>query len=109
MTTGIDLVKLQLHVADGGRLDEPAAEPNGHAIAVRLHAQDADLHMPLAAGKVALLRLPGGHGVRIDRGAAEGDPITRYTGAAIATLTVWGRNRDEAAFGCDERWARPSW
>ncbi|HEX4984183.1 MAG TPA: biotin/lipoyl-containing protein, partial [Ilumatobacteraceae bacterium] len=96
MTTGIDLVKLQLHVADGGRFDEPVPEANGHAIAVHLHAEDAERHLPLAAGRVAMLRLPGGPGVRIDRGAAEGDIVTRSAGAAIATLTAWGRDRDEA-------------
>ena len=69
MTTGIDLVKLQLHVADGGRLDEPPPAPSGHAIAVHVHAEDADRHLPLAAGRVVLLRLPGGPGVRVDRGA----------------------------------------
>jgi acetyl/propionyl-CoA carboxylase alpha subunit/acetyl-CoA carboxylase carboxyltransferase component len=96
MTTGLDLVKLQLHVADGGRLDIPAAEPTGHAIAVRLHAEDAERHLPLSAGRVALLRLPGGPGIRLDRCAAEGDSVTRDAGSGIATLTAWGRNRSEA-------------
>ena len=96
MTTGIDLVKLLLDLADGGRLDELPPPSRGHAVSVRLHAEDAELHLPLATGTVALLRLPGGPGVRVDRGAAEGDTVTRHVGAAIATLTAWGRNRSEA-------------
>ena len=75
----------------------PPAEPTGHAIAVHLHAEDAERHLPLAAGRVALLRLPGGPGIRVDRGVAEGDSRHAPTAVpGIATLTAWGRDRDEA-------------
>ena len=96
MTTGIDLVKLQLHVADGGRLDESPTVATGHAITVHVRAEDADRHMPLAQGTVALLRLPGGPGVRVDRSVTEGDSLTHHGHGAIITITVWGRDRDEA-------------
>jgi acetyl/propionyl-CoA carboxylase alpha subunit/acetyl-CoA carboxylase carboxyltransferase component len=96
MTTGIDLVKLLLDLEGGGRLDAPQPTSRGHAVSVRLHAEDAERHLPLESGRVALLRLPGGPGVRVDRGAAEGDTVTRHAGAAIATLTAWGRDRREA-------------
>ena len=96
MTAGIDLVKLQLHVANGGRLDQSLPAPTGHAITVHVRAEDADRHLPLAQGTVALLRLPGGPGVRVDRSVTEGDTLTRHDHGAIITLTVWGRDRDEA-------------
>jgi len=96
MTTGIDLVKLQIHVADGGRLDEPPAAPTGHAIAVQLRAEDAERRQPLEEGRIALLRLPGGPGVRFDRAVAQGDVLTDRGDGTIATITAWGRDRDEA-------------
>ncbi|MGZ6993423.1 MAG: biotin/lipoyl-containing protein, partial [Ilumatobacteraceae bacterium] len=96
MTARIDLVKLQLHVADGGRLAEPFAAPTGHAITVHVRAEDADRHVPLAAGTVALLRMPGGPGVRVDRSVTEGDSLTRRGNGAIITITAWGHDRDEA-------------
>ena len=96
MTAGIDLVKLQLYVADGRRVDEPLPAPTGHAITVHVRAEDADRHMPLAAGTVVLLRLPGGPGVRVDRSVTEGDSLTGRGRGVIITLTVWGRDRDEA-------------
>lgn len=96
MTTGLDMVKLQLLVADGGRLDEPPPIQLGYAIAASVCAEDVEWHVPLGSGKVVLLRLPGGPGIRVDRGVAEGDIISRNTGCAIATITAWGRDRDEA-------------
>ncbi|HSB85078.1 MAG TPA: biotin/lipoyl-containing protein, partial [Ilumatobacteraceae bacterium] len=97
MTTGVDLVKLQLKIADGGSLDnEPPTDRAGHAITAHVRAEDAEQHLQLESGKVAVLRLPGGPGVRIDRTVAEGDNLTRQTHGAIITLTAWGRDRDEA-------------
>ena len=110
MTAGIDLVKLQLHVACGGRLDGPPPAPSGHAITVHLRAEDADRHLPLAAGTVVLLRLPGGPGIRVDRSVAEGDgpDATRRRGDRHphGLGTRPGRS---TSCGCDGRWTRRSW
>ncbi len=95
MTTGLDLVKLQLEMADGTEFREPRAEVGGHAIAVRLLAEEAGGH-PLATGRIALLRFPGGPGVRVDRCVAEGDRLMREGLWTIATITAWGRHRAEA-------------
>ena len=96
MTTGVDLMKLQLHLADGGLLEGASPAPTGHALAVFLHAEDAERHVPMASGRIGLMRPPGGQGVRVDRSAGEADILSRLGGGAIATLTGWGRDRDEA-------------
>ena len=70
-TTGVDIVKLQLHVAMGGRLADvaPAAPPpHGHAIEARLTAEDPEQGFAPAAGVIEHLVLPGGPGVRVDTG-----------------------------------------
>ncbi len=94
--TGVDLVKLQLHVAEGGRLvgDPPAIV--GHAIEARLGAEDAALGFAAAPGRIALLRLPTGPGVRVDTGVAEGDVLPPEFDSLIGKLIAWGRDRDEA-------------
>ena len=96
MTTGVDLVKLQVHVADGGLLAGAPPAPTGHALAVLLYAEDAERHVPMASGTIGLMRPPGGAGVRVDRSVGENDTLSRLGGGSIATLTGWGRDRDEA-------------
>ncbi|MCI0693698.1 ATP-grasp domain-containing protein [candidate division KSB1 bacterium] len=96
LTTGLDLVKLQIHVARGGKLEGRPPDANGHAIEVRLNAEDpANLFAP-APGKVALFRLPTGPGVRIDTGVAEGDEVPAEFDSMIAKIIAHGRDRHEA-------------
>jgi acetyl/propionyl-CoA carboxylase alpha subunit/acetyl-CoA carboxylase carboxyltransferase component len=96
MVTGVDLVKLQLHVAAGGRLLGDPPSPSGHAIEVRLNAEDPALGFAPAPGRVALLRLPGGPGVRVDTGVAEGDVVPSEFDSMIAKIIAHGRTRQEA-------------
>jgi acetyl/propionyl-CoA carboxylase alpha subunit/acetyl-CoA carboxylase carboxyltransferase component len=96
MVTGLDLVKLQLHIAAGGRLEGEPPEPNGHAVEARLNAEDPALGFVPAPGRIALLRLPTGPGLRVDTGVAEGDVIPAEFDSMIAKLIAWGRDRDEA-------------
>jgi acetyl/propionyl-CoA carboxylase alpha subunit/acetyl-CoA carboxylase carboxyltransferase component len=95
-TTGFDLVKAQLHVASGGRLEgEPPAE-RGHAIEARLNAEDPDRDFAPAPGRIARLDLPAGPGIRVDTGVSEGDTIPADFDSMIAKIIAYGRDRDEA-------------
>ncbi len=96
MVTGLDLVKLQLHVAAGGRLEGAPPPPSGHAIEARLNAEDPALGFLPAPGRIALLRLPTGPGIRVDTGVSEGDTIPPEFDSMIAKLIAWGRDRGEA-------------
>ncbi|MER5704985.1 carboxyl transferase domain-containing protein [Micromonospora sp. NPDC002296] len=95
-TTGFDLVKAQLHVASGGRLEgEPPAE-RGHAIEARLNAEDPDRDFAPSPGRIARLALPAGPGIRVDTGVSEGDTIPADFDSMIAKIIAYGRDRDEA-------------
>ena len=96
MVTGADLVKLQIHIAEGGRLEGDPPASTGHAIEARLNAEDPALGFAPAPGRIELLRLPAGPGVRVDTGVAEGDSIPAQFDSMIAKLIAWGRDRDEA-------------
>ncbi|MET0765642.1 MAG: biotin carboxylase N-terminal domain-containing protein, partial [Blastococcus sp.] len=95
-TTGLDIVKLQLHVADGGRLEgDPPAE-FGHAVEARLNAEDADQDFAPAPGTVAFMRVPTGPGIRVDTGMTVGDVIPPAYDSMVAKIIAWGRDRPEA-------------
>ncbi|HEV7207464.1 MAG TPA: biotin carboxylase N-terminal domain-containing protein [Mycobacteriales bacterium] len=95
-TTGLDIVKLQIHVAAGGRLlGEPPRE-FGHAVEARLNAEDAEQDFAPAPGTVSLLALPGGPGVRVDTGVGVGDVIPPDYDSMVAKIIAWGRDRPEA-------------
>lgn len=97
LTTDLDLVALQLHVAAGGRLDAP--EPpavRGHAVEARLNAEDPERGFAPASGRIELLTFPTGPGLRIDTGVVQGDVISPDYDSMIAKLMAWGRDRGEA-------------
>ncbi|MCV2489275.1 ATP-grasp domain-containing protein [Geodermatophilus sp. YIM 151500] len=96
VTTGLDLVKLQLHVAAGGRLEGDPPAASGHAVEARLTAEDAEQGFAPAPGRVELLRLPTGPGVRVDTGMGVGDVIPPEYDSMIAKVIAWGRDRPEA-------------
>jgi acetyl/propionyl-CoA carboxylase alpha subunit len=92
LVTGVDLVAEQLAIAAGGRVtDSYPAE--GHAVEVRLYAEDPRSFLP-QAGRLERLRLPDG--VRVDAGVAEGDEIGIAYDPMIAKLIAHGGSRDEA-------------
>ncbi len=95
-TFGVDLVKLQLHVAAGGRLPAEPPVPRGWAIEMRLNAEDPDEGFAPAPGTLELLRLPTGPGVRTDAGFEEGDAIPSEFDSMIAKVIAWGADRAEA-------------
>ncbi len=95
-TTGVDLVKMQLHIASGGKLDgDPPAE-RGHAVEARLNAEDPDRDFAPSPGRIARLDLPAGPGIRVDTGVSEGDTIPADFDSMIAKIIACGRDRDEA-------------
>jgi acetyl/propionyl-CoA carboxylase alpha subunit len=95
-TTGLDLVKLQIHVARGGRLEGEPPPTIGHAIEVRLNAEDPDNGFAPAPGAIERFRILAGPGVRIDTGVAEGDAIPSDFDSMIAKIIAYGQTRNEA-------------
>ena len=95
-TTGLDLVKLQIHVARGGRLPGEPPLTTGHAIEVRLNAEDADNGFVPSPGAIERFRIASGPGVRIDTGVEEGDAVPAEFDSMIAKIIAYGRNRKEA-------------
>jgi acetyl/propionyl-CoA carboxylase alpha subunit/acetyl-CoA carboxylase carboxyltransferase component len=96
LTTGIDLVKLQLQVAAGGSLEGDTPPAEGHAIEVRLNAEDAERGFAPAPGRIERLTLPAGPGIRVDTGVTEGDTIPPEYDSMIAKIIARGRDRSEA-------------
>ncbi|RZT84379.1 acetyl/propionyl-CoA carboxylase alpha subunit [Pseudonocardia sediminis] len=102
--TGVDIVKLQLHVAAGGTLAEAGAggedggapAGSGHAIEARLTAEDPEREFAPAPGRIEHLALPSGPGIRVDTGVAAGDVIPPQFDSMIAKVIAWGRDRSEA-------------
>jgi len=95
-TTGLDLAKLQIHVARGGRLEGESPRATGHAIEVRLNAEDPDNGFAPAPGPIERFKTPTGPGVRIDTGVALGDVVPAEFDSMIAKIIAYGRNRKEA-------------
>ncbi len=96
MTTDVDLVKSQILVAQGGRLDGEKPDEAGHAVEARLNAEDPDRDFAPAPGLITRLDLPSGPGIRVDTGVAEGDTIPPDFDSMIAKIIAYGRTRDEA-------------
>ena len=100
--TGRDLVADQLWIAAGGRLDDPAhgmgghGIPGGHAIEVRLYAEDAEDGFLPATGRVEALGWPVGDGVRVDPGIELGTEIGGRFDPMLAKIIAWGQDRTTA-------------
>jgi acetyl/propionyl-CoA carboxylase alpha subunit len=91
LVTGVDLVREQLRIADGAHVVE--ATQTGHAVEVRLYAEDPRTFLP-QAGRIERLRLP--EGVRVDTGVEEGDVIGTAYDPMIAKLIAHGDTRAQA-------------
>jgi acetyl/propionyl-CoA carboxylase alpha subunit/acetyl-CoA carboxylase carboxyltransferase component len=96
VTTGVDLVKLQIQVARGEQLEGKPPRTIGHAIEARLNAENPDAGFSPAPGKIELFRVPTGPGVRVDTGVAEGDQIAPEFDSMIAKIIAVGADREEA-------------
>ncbi|GAA2655119.1 ATP-binding protein [Paractinoplanes durhamensis] len=96
VTTGLDLVKLQLQEACGGRLAGGRPPVRGHAVEATLCAEDPEDGFVPAPGRLARLVLPIGTGIRVDCGFREGDQIPPDFDSMIAKIVAWGKDRTEA-------------
>jgi len=97
--TGLDLVAWQIRVARGEALPitQQQVPLNGHAIEVRLYAEDTEQDFLPASGTLALYREPAsGEGRRVDSGVRQGDAISPFYDPMLAKLIAWGENREEA-------------
>jgi acetyl/propionyl-CoA carboxylase alpha subunit len=92
LVTGVDLVAEQLAIASGGQVTD-CYLADGHAVEVRLYAEDPRTFLP-QAGRVERLRLPTG--IRVDAGVEQGDEVGLAYDPMIAKLIAHGRSRDEA-------------
>jgi acetyl-CoA carboxylase biotin carboxylase subunit len=98
MVTGVDLVKSQILIAAGERLDSVLNGPierRGHAIECRINAEHPETFIP-SAGKIKVFNAPGSTGVRLDTAAYTEAVIPPYYDSLIAKLITHGKDRDEA-------------
>ena len=96
MVTGVDLVREQLRIAAGQPMSVGELELRGHAIEVRLYAEDPSNNFLPAIGPLAVFRPPTGPGIRLDTGVREGDDVTPHYDPMLAKLIVWAPSRAEA-------------
>ena len=102
---GVDLVEMQLAVAEGREL-ERIGETYGHAIEVRLYAEDPGADYQPQSGSIALFEVPGvgcefdllnRPGLRLDSGFVSGNDVSTHYDAMLAKLVVWAPDREQAA------------
>ncbi len=98
MITGLDLVEEQIKVARGEKISfgQDDLSINGHAIEVRVYAEDPENDFLPDLGVIEYYRKPKGLGIRVDDGYEEGMPIALEYDSMIAKLIVHGKNREEA-------------
>lgn len=98
---GVDLVHAQIRVAEGAKLAElfpnySTEQFRGHAIQLRIYAEDPAQRFMPCPGQLVRLEWPSGPGIRIDTGVQNGSSITMEYDPMIAKISVWGENREAA-------------
>jgi acetyl-CoA/propionyl-CoA carboxylase biotin carboxyl carrier protein len=98
MVTGVDIVELQIRVARGETLpfDQDQIKSTGHAIEMRLYAEDPDNDFLPAIGQLLTYQLPEGEGIRVDNGFTEGMKVTSAFDPMLAKLIIHGKDRNDA-------------
>ena len=92
----VDIVRQQILVAAGEKIDTLPHKPVGHSIEFRINAEDPEFGFRPSPGKIHSLHFPGGFGVRVDTHIYTSYSIPPYYDSLIAKLIVWGKNRDHA-------------
>ena len=98
MRFGVDLVREQIRVGAGEKLS-PVPEPRGHAIEVRVNAEDPNNYFP-SLGRITRLNMPGGPGVRLDSALFRGMEVTPFYDSMLGKLIVHGADREQAIARC---------
>jgi len=96
LITGKDLVRYQIEVAAGEKINLNYVELKGHAIEFRITCEDFEKDFRPSPGRIDKLLLPGGFGVRVDTHIYEGYSVPQYYDSLLAKLIVWGETREEA-------------
>jgi acetyl-CoA carboxylase biotin carboxylase subunit len=97
LVTGIDIVREQLRVASGERLEHTGrAERRGHAIEIRLNAEDPRNDFAPAPGRITRFRPPLGPGVRLDTHIEDGYVVPPHYDSLLGKLIVWDETRPHA-------------
>jgi acetyl-CoA carboxylase biotin carboxylase subunit len=96
--TGLDLVKWQIKIAAGQKLDvnQRQVKWSGHGIEARITARDPERDFAPCAGHIASLHLPGGPNVRVDTQVYSGSDVSPYYDPMVAKIIVWDTTRDAA-------------
>jgi len=99
LVTGLDLVRLQLLVAEGQPLPPEVLdlEPHGHAIEVRLYAEDPTRSWQPSAGRLHRFSVPAGPGLRVDSGVEDGSEVSPFYDPMLAKVIAHGPTRHDAA------------
>jgi len=98
MITGIDIVKQQIKIASGEKLNlkQKDIRIHGHAVECRIYAEDVDNNFAPSTGKIVHHRLTSGPGIRIDRGIDVMSEVPIYYDPMLSKVIAWGIDRDEA-------------
>lgn len=98
MITGTDLVELQIRVARGEKLTikQSDLKINGHALELRVYAEDPLNNFLPSVGKLEVYKLPHGEGIRIDNGFEQGMDVPIFYDPMLAKLVTYGKTREEA-------------
>lgn len=94
--TGIDLVREQFRIAEGGTIDYADPVPHGHSFEFRLNGEDPGNGFLPAPGPVTLFKAASGPGVRVDTGVTSGDVVSGAFDSMLGKLIVTGATREEA-------------
>ena len=94
--TGLDLVREQFRIAEGGKLDYSDPVIKGHSFEFRINGEDVGRNFMPAPGSVHVFKVPGGPGVRVDTGVEAGSEISGSFDSMIAKLIVTGATREQA-------------
>ncbi|RMG58279.1 MAG: biotin/lipoyl-binding protein [Deltaproteobacteria bacterium] len=98
MVTGVDIVEWQIRIARGESIEVlgSVVSPKGHALEARIYAEDPSRGFMPQSGKVHLLRLPEGEGIRVDHALSEGGSVSSYYDPLLGKVVARGGTREEA-------------